>query len=634
MVGNGVTALLPSAAQAARAALAMASDPEVRRSVAVESPIVFAATYLNLATPRHWQKWSRYAEEYKQLLVLAPRAHGKSEFWTRTYPLFRIAKNRNIRILIVSGKFDSAKKSLLAIKEQLENNELLRTDFASDRPWHPTLADASGYPGETDEPDDAYLELVDNPSIRRQLRRQVKSQKRVTKERTKRGNPWTQRQLYVLRDVVKPDPTIEAVGVFGKITGGRFDIIVIDDPDDEDSVRQAKQRDRRWNWIVSEALELLEPGGQAIVVQTRKHNDDTAGRCIQDPYWFVIHDLAISKWPGGLAAANRDEYGTLHPIEPDRTKWKVHKKLDQATGQETIVRVECEPGAEVLWPEKWPIELLIPKFDKNWIMALREQQQFVTDGGSGDIRLEWLNASRAKDLSFATGADDPLIQQLGIDLIVQAWDLALLDEKKKAEETDSDFTVGWTVGINTTTWHRYVLHIYRDRGLTPKQLRSQIKQLAARFGPLYIGIEVNAFAKLHKIELSRTTDLPLYPHTTTGSGKTHAEEGIPRLATLFENGKYTLPYGDRTTRAVVDSFIAEAHGFGVEAHDDTVLSLWVLESVVGRYQRACEEWVRRGKVPPHIARRIARGEKIENSEAQSNPATKAKRKPLRRRSVR
>ena len=74
-----------------------------------------------------------------------------------------------------------------------------------------------------------------------------------------------------------------AAGVGTGIAGFRADGAVIDDPirsrEDADSERV---RDRIWDWYKSDLLTRLRPGGWVILIQTRWHEDDLAGRIITE----------------------------------------------------------------------------------------------------------------------------------------------------------------------------------------------------------------------------------------------------------------------------------------------------------------------------------------------------------------
>jgi len=72
-----------------------------------------------------------------------------------------------------------------------------------------------------------------------------------------------------------------AAGVGGAITGKGAHILVIDDPvknrEDADS---ETARNNTWDWYTSTAYTRLAPGGGVLVIQTRWHDDDLAGRLI------------------------------------------------------------------------------------------------------------------------------------------------------------------------------------------------------------------------------------------------------------------------------------------------------------------------------------------------------------------
>jgi len=88
-----------------------------------------------------------------------------------------------------------------------------------------------------------------------------------------------------------------ATGLGGAIAGRRADLVLIDDP-----VRSAveadtaAQRDQAWNWYRSELLPRLKPGGRVVLVMTRWHIDDIAGRLLAgDDRWQVLQLPALAE---------------------------------------------------------------------------------------------------------------------------------------------------------------------------------------------------------------------------------------------------------------------------------------------------------------------------------------------------
>jgi predicted phage terminase large subunit-like protein len=92
-----------------------------------------------------------------------------------------------------------------------------------------------------------------------------------------------------------------SAGVGGAITGRRADLVVIDDPvrsrEDADS---ELVRDKTWDWYKSDLYTRLKPGGRIVLIQTRWHEDDLAGRLLADMQaggdkWDVISLPALAE---------------------------------------------------------------------------------------------------------------------------------------------------------------------------------------------------------------------------------------------------------------------------------------------------------------------------------------------------
>jgi predicted phage terminase large subunit-like protein len=91
-----------------------------------------------------------------------------------------------------------------------------------------------------------------------------------------------------------------AAGVGGSITGRRADLVVIDDPvrsrEDADS---ELIREKTWDWYKSDLYTRLKPGARIVLIQTRWHEDDLAGRILAESaaggdQWEVISLPALA----------------------------------------------------------------------------------------------------------------------------------------------------------------------------------------------------------------------------------------------------------------------------------------------------------------------------------------------------
>ena len=109
--------------------------------------------------------------------------------------------------------------------------------------------------------------------------------------------------------------TYVAAGVGTAVTGRGADIALIDDPfKDREEADSERRRDVVWDWYRSTLFTRLMPGGAVVLIQTRWHEDDLAGRLLEaeGDQWEVLDLPAINKagealWPEwyDLKALNR-----------------------------------------------------------------------------------------------------------------------------------------------------------------------------------------------------------------------------------------------------------------------------------------------------------------------------------------
>ncbi len=94
---------------------------------------------------------------------------------------------------------------------------------------------------------------------------------------------------------------VKAVGVGAGITGFGADLVIIDDPvKSRAEVESETYRERLWDWYNDDICTRLEPNGAVILIQTRWHVDDLAGRLLQrmkngGEEWEVINLPALAE---------------------------------------------------------------------------------------------------------------------------------------------------------------------------------------------------------------------------------------------------------------------------------------------------------------------------------------------------
>lgn len=111
-----------------------------------------------------------------------------------------------------------------------------------------------------------------------------------------------------------------AAGVDGPITGMGADALIIDDPiKNRKDAESPTDRENVWNWYSSTAYSRLSPGGGVLIILTRWHSDDLAGRLLAKmkkggDQWDIvvypaiaIHDEKYRKEGEALHPARYDE---------------------------------------------------------------------------------------------------------------------------------------------------------------------------------------------------------------------------------------------------------------------------------------------------------------------------------------
>ena len=179
--------------------------------------------------------------DYKVLLVFVPPRHGKSELCSIDFPAWYLGRNPDKEIITVSYSSELAQ------------------DFGGK-----TRSVISG---------EAYPYIF-NVTLK-------EDEQAKAKWRTNKGGSYT------------------SVGVGGSITGRGANILLFDDPiKNREEAESEVYRDKVWQFFTSTAFTRLEPKGVVVVILTRWHVDDLAGRILENDELSkrckVIHFPAIA----------------------------------------------------------------------------------------------------------------------------------------------------------------------------------------------------------------------------------------------------------------------------------------------------------------------------------------------------
>lgn len=511
-------------------ALLLVAVTSARKILAEHSIIFFAWYYLGIKLALHQEVWIQWFLRQRRACRIGPRDHGKSETIARIAILWMIVRNRNIRILIGTKEGGLGVKLCLQVRGELESNQKLIADFG------------------------LFYDIHRCPL-------------------------WRQDCFQVIRTSRDKDPTLETVGLYGSITGSRFDVIIFDDPIDLRNVSTPEQIQKIEAEIKTTFLSLLTPDGIAWAIGTRKHGMDIYKWMIDNPMWRVQVDKAIIREPA--------DYEIVELTEPII--------LEDGTEQNWQVVIHGEDRGEVLWPDRWPIErLLLRRKELGSIVFAREYQGEVVDEATALFRLSWLEQCKDETLSYVQGVIDEHFRAQ-YRVIMAGCDPSLVTDKKEAQRQDSSWMAQMAVGLQANGT-RDLLMLDTDRGLSPREVENRMKGFYERVNPYRFLIERNAFGIIHIHNLIEGTDMKIIAHHT-GANKNDPYEGVPHLSALFETGKFRLPYKTEQDKEITNRLIQQLHMFGSDIHDDQVMALWITESGILRYLKGQARLRRQNRSP-------------------------------------
>lgn len=205
-------------------------------------------------------------------------------------------------------------------------------------------------------------------------------------------------------------------GVGGPLTGRGGDLVLVDDPfKDYQEACSPVMRERVWDWYKTVLRTRLEPGGSIVVIQTRWHPQDLAGR---------------------LLARAQDE---ADQDEDAAEQWELTRFPAIAEADDPLGREE----GEALWPERYDRAAILQamgELSPHQAAALYQQRPTAREGGM--FKEAWFTRfCRLEDLPR------------GLRL-VRVWDLA-------ATEGGGDWTVGMLMGEMGGTY--FVVDVVRGQ---------------------------------------------------------------------------------------------------------------------------------------------------------------------------
>jgi predicted phage terminase large subunit-like protein len=352
--------------------------------------------------------------EIKKLMIFMPPRHGKSQVATIHFPVYMMERRPDIRVIV--GAYSKALAS----------------------------------------------------SFSRQARRIAKARMKFADDE-RRMDEWA----------TPSGASYVAVGVGSGITGKGGDLILIDDPvKSRAEANSEAYRAGVWEWYCNDLMTRREPGAAVVLIMTRWHEDDLAGRILaseDSPNWTVINLPALAETNDPLG---RPAGAALCPERYDAAALESNRLLSPSTFQ-----------------------------------ALYQQRPAAAEGEL--FKREWWR--------YYNPAVLPVFKR-----IIQSIDSAF---KTKQE---SDFSVVGTWGDTGVGY--FLIDCWRGRVEYP-QLKRQATALYDKWRPSVVLIEDKASGQSLLQELRQETAIPLKPIQVDKDKISRAHAVTP----LIEAGRVYLP---------------------------------------------------------------------------------------------
>jgi predicted phage terminase large subunit-like protein len=313
-----------------------------------------------------------------------------------------------------------------------------------------------------------------------------------------------------------------AAGVGGGITGKGANILIIDDPvKNREDAESQNNRDMNWDWYTSTAYTRLAPGGGILVIMTRWHDDDLAGRLLTMAESDMGDEWELVRYP---AEAEEDEAFRKkgEALHPERYDLKALERIRKAIG-----------------PRDWE--------------ALFQQNPVASDGDFFTTPMIKYYSAESIDLDALT--------------YYQAWDLAI----GKTER--NDYTVGITVGVDEED-NIFIVDMVRGR-LDGLEIVEAILDQYETWRPSVVGVEKGHInMALGPLLEKRKAERDLYECNIKElvAGRRDKELRARAIQGRMQQGKVLFPYEESFTKDIVSELLRFPNG----VNDDIVDAIaWI-----------------------------------------------------------
>ena len=340
--------------------------------------------------------------ECKRLMIFMPPRHGKSELVTVRYAAWRLKQKPSTRVILSSYNQKLADLFSRKIRTVLADSFTAEAQRRGQAEEGEEMM-GSGGDGEKRSREDGRTKTRAGSHTPPLPNSSTASPFPFTRSRpANRVSEWE----------TNAGGGLKAVGVGAGVTGYGADLIIIDDPvKGRSEAGSPVLRERLWNWFRDDLSTRLEPEGSIILIQTRWHEDDLAGRLLREQadggdQWTVIRLPALAETWEERVTAEAQRRGGENDSEEGETSdidgCSSHLILPAASPSSSsslrlsVSAVETPPDAlgrspgEALWPERFSAEYferLRERVGELSFASLYQQRPVPADGDV--FKREW-----------------------------------------------------------------------------------------------------------------------------------------------------------------------------------------------------------------------------------------------------
>ncbi len=153
-----------------------------------------------------------------------------------------------------------------------------------------------------------------------------------------------------------------SAGIGGMFSGKGANLLLVDDPvkNAEEAISDTK-REALWKWWQSTAFTRLEPNGIVVIIMTRWHNDDLAGRLENSPQAAEIgvERVSMPAYAEEDDCLGRDVGAPLWPERMNRKELEIRRSMLDAYWWRSLYMGNPGSYGNAEWPEEY--------FDGIWL---------------------------------------------------------------------------------------------------------------------------------------------------------------------------------------------------------------------------------------------------------------------------